>query len=61
MKIKVLREMERDGRIYKKGDTIDLPKNNADVWVARLWGEYITKEKKVKKETKENKSSKETK
>jgi hypothetical protein len=61
MKIKVLTEMDRDGKTYIKGDTIDIPEENAKVWIANCWGEYITKEQKSKKETKEEKGNKDTK
>ena len=61
MKIKVLTDMELDNRTYKKGDVVDVPEANAKVWIARCWGEYITKEQKSKKETKEEKGNKETK
>ncbi len=61
MKIKVLTEMESGNKTYEKGDVIDIPEANAKVWIARCWGEYITKENKSKKETKEEKGNKETK
>ena len=61
MKIKVLTEMERGNKTYVPGDIIDIPEANAKVWVAKLWGEHITKEQKSKKETKEEKGNKEIK
>ena len=62
MKIKILTEIERDNRIYEKGDVIDIPEANVSVWEKNKWGKVIkTKEEKAKKETKEFKGKKETK
>ena len=52
MKIKLLTEIKRDNQTFVKGDVIDVPEENAKVFIANLWAEYITKEYKVKKETK---------
>ena len=62
MKIKILTEIERDNRIYEKGDIIDIPEVNVPVWEKNKWGKAIkTKEEKRRKETKEFKGKKETK
>tara|TARA_B100001939_G_scaffold292846_1_gene265139 strand:+ start:469 stop:654 length:186 start_codon:yes stop_codon:yes gene_type:complete len=61
MKIKLLTEIKRDNQTFNKGDVIDVPEDNAKVFIANLWAEYITKEEKPKKETKEYKAKKETK
>ena len=58
MKIKVLTEMERGNKTYVPGDIIDIPEANAKVWVAKLWGEHITKNKKARKKQKKKKAIK---
>ncbi|QDP53307.1 MAG: hypothetical protein Tp166DCM644871_10 [Prokaryotic dsDNA virus sp.] len=62
MKIKLLTKIIRDNVTYEKDDIIDVPEENAKVFIANLWAEYITKkEAKPNKETKEYKGKKETK
>ena len=51
MKIKILTEIERDNRIYEKGDIIDIPEANVPVWEKNKWGKAIkTKEEKRRKQ-----------
>lgn len=67
MKIKLNTEIERDGKVYKSGDIIDIPELNVPKFIANAWGEPIEekkakkKEEKAVKETKQNKDNKETK
>ena len=67
MKIKLNTEIERDGKVYKSGDIIDIPELNVPKFFANGWVEPIEekkakkKEEKAVKETKQNKDNKETK
>ena len=58
MKVILKTELIKDGVTYDKGCSMDIPKENAEVWIAKGWA---SKELKTKKETKEFKKDKETK
>lgn len=63
MKIKLLVEIFKDGKMYAEGETMNVDENKAELWIAKKWCKAISnKEHKPKKETKELKlDSKETK
>tara|TARA_R110000744_G_scaffold380267_2_gene500495 strand:- start:171 stop:359 length:189 start_codon:yes stop_codon:yes gene_type:complete len=62
MKVQILTEIERDNRIYEKGDVIDIPEANVPVWEQKGWGKSIEKkEQKIIQETKEFKIKKKSK
>ena len=63
MKIKLLVEIFKDGKMYAEGETMNVDDHKAESWIAKKWCKSISiKEAKPKKETRELKiDSKETK